>query len=497
MDPRMTNRGSKVAVGALSWYVILENLMRSRLMKPLFRLAGLLGSTLFVSLCCLICAACSMFGPARSTSDGLLPGLNYMQPLKWRMTYHYRVQQIVPNHKTGARRESALFPGVPAVGKGSYEVWMVGPREGEEIRSVKVVTTSPEATKITQGKGKDSDLSFIYYDFAPDGYLPQELEANVVFEFITFERYTFWEGIEKGSYDKNSELYKRFTKEDKPILFHPQLRRDIDKLVREIPEDDVQQRAAVCYNHLLKNFTYDFDQLWMGPVLGYEGMTDSTRAWENHHGVCDEIANVYASMLRGIGIPARSCAGLVHDASGDQVMLGGGHAWTEFYMPNVGWVPVDATWGADTSPIEAVMSPMASRREISHPDYYFGKSDPYRLTLVKDWNTVLQPPPKTPKAAKVQNWFVCQVHRRSGIKSLISGYEPMPGMWWGNGYVRSETSAENNFRFDIELLGPPSDAELDPVIKQMEAEGAHFRDVPLGIGDNYPVTTTAVLPPAY
>ncbi|MCC7478255.1 transglutaminase domain-containing protein [bacterium] len=451
----------------------------------------LFGGSIVALLAALLCGGCQYLQGPRAGSSGLKPGLNYMQPLKWRITYKYRVQEIVPNRTLAKKRESALYPGVPAVGKGTYEVWFVGPYDDLEVRGVKQVYASPEPTKVSPGKGKDSELTWYYYDFAPDGYLPQELEATISWEFITFERYTFWDGIEKAGYDKQSELYKRYTKEESPILFHPGLTRELQKMVKDIPETEVQQRAAICYNHLLQNFSYDYDQLWMGPVLGYEGMTPSTRAWENRHGVCDEISNVYCSMLRSIGIPARPCAGMVHDARTGRVMMGGGHAWSEFYMPNVGWVPVDATWGADTTPIEAAFSPMGAKRKIPHPDYYFGKADPYRITLVKDWNTALQPPPKTPKAEPVQSWFVAQTHRRSGINKIISGYEPMPGMSsGGKGWLRSESAAENNFDMEVELLGPPSQAELDPLIKQIQEGGAHFINVPLGIGKNYPVITT-------
>ncbi len=453
----------------------------------------IIGGTLIAATAALLCSGCQLLQGPRAGSDGLKPGLNYMQPLKWRMTYKYRVQEIVPSRKLAKKRDSALYAGVPAVGKGTYEVWFVGPHAGEEIRDVKQVMASPEPTKVSPGKGKDSDLTWYYYDFAPDGYLPQELEATISWEFVTFERYTYWDGIEKAGYDKDSELYKRYTKEETPILFHPQLKRELDKMVKDIPETEIQQRAAICYNHLLQNFTYDYDQLQRVPIWGYQGMTPSPRAWENRHGVCDEIANVYCSMLRGIGIPARPCAGMVHDARGGRVQMGGGHAWTEFYMPNVGWVPVDATWGANSSPVEMEFSPMASRRKIPHPDYYFGKSDPFRITLVKDWNTVLQPAPKTPKADPMQSWFVAHVDRRSGVHSIVSGYEPVPGQsYGGKGWVRSESWSEKNFDMEVELLGPPSDAELKPLIAQIEAEGAHYLRVPLGISNDFPMTTTAM-----
>ena len=70
-------------------------------------------------------------GDSSGGRRGLKPGLNYMQPIKWRMTYRYRVREIIANRPFIRERPSAYDPTVPAAGPGTYEVWMVGPRNGD------------------------------------------------------------------------------------------------------------------------------------------------------------------------------------------------------------------------------------------------------------------------------------------------------------------------------------------------------------------------------
>ena len=434
--------------------------------------------------------------PGLSKNDGLQPGINYMQPMKWRMTYRYRVQEIFPDIAVPRNTKGAYDPSIPAVGKGTYEVWMVGPREGEEVRNVKMVYSLPEPTATE--KSKNTDVTYYYYDFAPGNILPKELQATVQWEFVTFERYTFWEGMQYGAYDKESELYKKYTKDKWPITSHLDLKEAARKCIPPSSPDDVVQTALNAYNVMLTRFNYDHQQTDDVEYGGSPGMYDSVRSWDLQLGQCDEFANVYCSLLRNAGIPARPCAGIVHDMiidenDGNGYLMPGGHAWTEFYLPDYGWVPVDPTWG-QKDPNERVPmlhSYLGSLREMNFPDYYFGKEDCMRLTMMKDWNYDLQPPPKTPGAKKEEVWFVGYVDRSSGVKDIIGGWqgiEPRPS-GGAHGWYRSAKMAWTNFRPQIECLGPVPKSELKDVLKDIEEEGGHYLHVRPTPG-NWPFLTT-------
>lgn len=63
------------------------------------------------------------------------------------------------------------------------------------------------------------------------------------------------------------------------------------------------------------------------------------------YGVCRHFSDAFTAIMRGFGVPCNIFEGLVfYDYGGEVgVLFGGGHAWVEVYLPNVGWVPVDVT----------------------------------------------------------------------------------------------------------------------------------------------------------
>lgn len=358
-----------------------------------------------------------------------------MQPYRWRLTYKYRVQEITPNRPFIHERPAGYDPSIPAVGPGTYEVWMVGPREGDEVRDVKLTMTTPEPTSVGPS---DGGIDMYYYDFAPDGNLPREIQAMVQWEFVTFECYTYWDGMPHVKYDKSSELYKRYTKEEPPIDFSKVMMKEAKKCIPKDNPDDYVKTAMNCYNDVVCNFSYDNLQTLYVIYTGLEPMHNASLCWSNKTGQCDEFANVVCSLLRCAGIPSRPVAGLVHqidrldqdDPMSEPIFAVAGHAWAEFYLPEVGWVPLDPTWGMAKSndTVEPYYSMMGCAREIPNVDYYFGKHDPWRVAMFKGWNTKLNPLPKTPGAEDTEKWFIGCTDRSSGIRDLTYGWKGVPAM---------------------------------------------------------------------
>ncbi len=67
---------------------------------------------------------------------------------------------------------------------------------------------------------------------------------------------------------------------------------------------------------------------------------------ESHRGYCVHFASALAVLLRSRGIPARYTYGYlakVESGSFSAVTSLDAHAWVEYYLPGVGWLPIEAT----------------------------------------------------------------------------------------------------------------------------------------------------------
>ena len=93
-------------------------------------------------------------------------------------------------------------------------------------------------------------------------------------------------------------------------------------------------------------------------------------AFNNGFGECGEYAALFAAFCRASGIPARPIVGF-WALEGRQT-----HVWAEFYLQDIGWLPVDATVADDWG----------------DPNYYFGNLDNDRLIFSIGYNVILEPP---------------------------------------------------------------------------------------------------------
>lgn len=73
-----------------------------------------------------------------------------------------------------------------------------------------------------------------------------------------------------------------------------------------------------------------------------EAIQKSSWVYRNKQGVCDEITNLFISLLRSLKIPAKFVAGTVYSNS---INSWGNHGWAEVYFPGYGWIPYDVTLG--------------------------------------------------------------------------------------------------------------------------------------------------------
>lgn len=106
-------------------------------------------------------------------------------------------------------------------------------------------------------------------------------------------------------------------------------------------EDDVFIIASKVAKWIREDVNYDLSTITENPDQ------TSTEVFDSKAGVCKEITNLYISMMRSLGIPARVVTGYAYTESEEIVTLvgdnWGGHAWAEVLIGDE-WIPFDLTY---------------------------------------------------------------------------------------------------------------------------------------------------------
>ncbi len=117
---------------------------------------------------------------------------------------------------------------------------------------------------------------------------------------------------------------------------HPEIKTKASELAQG--EDDAFVVAYNIASFVGKDVNYSLNSLTA------EASLPASWVLKNREGVCDEITNLFISMVRSVGIPARFVVGMSYTNSDLFSENWGAHGWAEVYFPQYGWVPFDVTY---------------------------------------------------------------------------------------------------------------------------------------------------------
>ena len=119
----------------------------------------------------------------------------------------------------------------------------------------------------------------------------------------------------------------------------------IEALAREITTNASSnfEKAEVIGAHFFREFDYTLD---LPPVVGDDPV--ASFLFHSQRGHCEYFASAAAILLRTQGVPTRVVNGFLGgtwNEIGDYLTVrqGDAHAWIEVYVPELGWVPFEAT----------------------------------------------------------------------------------------------------------------------------------------------------------
>ena len=113
----------------------------------------------------------------------------------------------------------------------------------------------------------------------------------------------------------------------------------------------VYAQALALYDYVTTTLTYSTDRLQQGDVVRFGALKALQEA---EQAVCMEYTDLLVTLARSVGIPAREVDGYAYTPDVAYLPTIGDvlHAWVELYIPPVGWVPVDPTWGSTTEGVD-------------------------------------------------------------------------------------------------------------------------------------------------
>jgi hypothetical protein len=201
----------------------------------------------------------------------------------------------------------------------------------------------------------DGEDFYFYYDFKYAGEMVSGADVDP-------------EKVEP--YDEASPEYRRYTVSE-PWL---EVTDGIRARAREVVGDETNPyvKARMIFDWVVHNIRYEF------PDPESRG---AAKAFARRSGDCGEFSNVFCTMCRAEGIPARTVTACWP--------FGGGHVWAEVLIPPYGWLPADTSMAAMFIPGGAIPATAESINAIlgitgmpvADPNWLFGNLYPNRVIV--------------------------------------------------------------------------------------------------------------------
>lgn len=245
-------------------------------------------------------------------------------------------QEIGANHTCDWKKvDASFFIEVPADAVPAGQVikaWLPYPFDNGRQRNFQLTSSTSPVTH------SDGSLHHtVYMEQQAVKNQPTRFEIKFSYEVAAqvFQRDELLKNLQP--YQKDSETYRLYTSQELPhILVNPQMKKLAQSIIGA--ETNPVMQASLLYDWISANYP------WAGAIDYSTIPCIPNYVLDIQHGDCGQVALLYISLLRSIGIPARWESGWIFNAEG----WTGYHDWGEIYFEGIGWVPTDVSAGRDT-----------------------------------------------------------------------------------------------------------------------------------------------------
>lgn len=209
----------------------------------------------------------------------------------------------------------------------TLRVWMPVPRNTWRQERLSVVPNTEGG--VIYGDDDESYHTGIYLEQpvrkGEDSHF--EIEVEYVAKGVYFDPDSIIRHIQPY---KNDENYHRYTRMETPHII------DMSEMAKSIVGDESNpfRQSEMVYDYIVTHYP------WAGAREYSTIECIPAYVAERGYGDCGQVALLYISLMRSLGVPARW-------ESGWMLVPGevGIHDWAEVYFEGVGWVPVDVSFG--------------------------------------------------------------------------------------------------------------------------------------------------------
>lgn len=244
------------------------------------------------------------------------------------------------------------------------QMWMpcITSNEHQRLLNIKVEASLP--VRITYDEVFGNKI--LYFDANNPG--TKETNVKVSYSLLKSEHRVSLSERAAGNFDDTDlQLYQKYLCPERYVPVDDKMK----KLALEIVgrEQNVLEAAKMIFDYVVKRVGYNAqEQSWVG---------SSEHALACSTGNCNDIHSLFISLCRSINIPSRLVMGYELVEQVESCELCGYHCWAEFFAPNLGWIPVDASCSAKYGKHD-----LFGRLEVNH------------VALSKGRDIILVPPQK-------------------------------------------------------------------------------------------------------
>jgi transglutaminase-like putative cysteine protease len=281
-----------------------------------------------------------------------LPDILYLKPKVFNLTYSFEFSPD-PNKIDPTK---------------DLKVWLPLPREWDSQKAVQILSIDPPPDGTYEEPEFGNRMAFWDFGKGPekDVYI-----ATLKYRLVAYKIHVEVDPAKIGTYDKSNPEYILYTCSEHTICITPKIQELAKEAVGNETNPYRQARliAQYVYNKKVHYKILDFERgRGIQCLLDYP-VKDVKTGEEYYEGCCSQQSALSVALCRAVGIPARAVTGIITAvpmlygkqpkplfefetrlspagfAGSQWIGYVLPHTWSEFYLPNIGWIPVDGRVG--------------------------------------------------------------------------------------------------------------------------------------------------------